>query len=264
MAQYSTKLLIVLSSACLLFSNLLLVHAENSTSDIFYVAKFVCGSIDTEGGPLRPGHYNTSISLINKHLNNTTFFWSSSVNDGHESHSTLISLTSFQSTGIDCQDIKRVSGLENKTDLTEGFVLITVPQKYNPSKPNTVITSLDNTSGLEVQAFYTANALDSLPHDTVYEKITFYIIQDDTSKIPTDMIRTALDVTLKSEIGKISNTELKIKKILADSYGISDYDLNNVEIRIKDVNIGASSMIDDHAISLSILKPQTSLEIPGE
>ena len=259
--ELNPKFFVALCSACLLSSNLLLVHAENFTDDIFYVAKFVCGSIDTEEGPLRPGHYNTSISLINKHLNNTTFFWSSSVSDGHESHSTLISLASFQSTGIDCRDIKRVSGLENKTDLTEGFVLITVPQKYNPSQPNTVIASLDSTSGLEVQAFYTANALDSLPHDTVYEKITFYIIQDSTNKIPTDMFRTTLDVTLKSEIGKISNTELKIKKILADSYGINDNDLDKIEIRIKDVSIGASSMIDDHAISLSILKPQTSLEI---
>lgn len=240
-----------------------IVYATNdneNTGDVFYVAKFVCGSIEEGNDVLRPGHYDTSISIINKQINSTSFYWNVSVNDGPVSHSTLISLDSFYSTGLNCDDIKRVSGTEEK-NLVEGFVLITIPQNYNPAKPYALTTSMNNSSNLEVQVFYTANALDTLPHEVIYEKISFYILDDTTEKIPDEMIRTVLDITLKSEINQISNTEFKIKKILSETYDINENELSQIKIRVKDISIGVGSMIDDHAISLSILKPQTH---PGE
>jgi len=240
-------------------SGVLAKESTSTNNDVFYVAKFVCGSIFSDEGPLRPGHYDTSISILNKHHNSTTFFWNVSMNNSPESHATLLTLDTFQSTGINCQDIKRVSGVQDRTELVEGFVLVTVPQTYNVAEPSTITTSSNN-QHLEVQVFYTANALDSLPHEVVYEKISFYIIQDGTKKIPKDMIRTTLDVTLQSELNKISNTEMKVKNLLSESFNIDDEQLEDIEIRIKDVSIGVGSMIDDHAISLSILKPQGSLE----
>ena len=242
----------------LIHPNTILADADNTPNDIFYVAKFVCGSIEGNEGPLRPGHYDTSISILNKQVNKTSFYWNASLENDLVSHSTLISLESMYSTGINCADIKRVSGAEEK-NLDQGFVLITVPKNYNPSQPNELTTNLGNSTGLEVQVFYTANALDTLSHEIVYEKISFYILHDDTGKIPSDMIKNTLDVTLKSEINSISNTELKVKKILAQNYNLSEDQLDKVQIRIKDVSIGVGSMIDDHAISLSILKPQTSI-----
>lgn len=239
------------------------VYATNDSEnagDIFYVAKFVCGSIEEGDDVLRPGHYDTSISIINKQINSTSFYWNVSVNDGPVSHSTLISLDSFYSTGLNCGDIKKVSGTEEK-NLVEGFVLITIPQNYNPAKPYALTTSMNSSSNLEVQVFYTANALDTLPHEVIYEKISFYILDDTTEKIPDEMIRTVLDITLKSDINQISNTEFKIKKILSETYDINDDELSQIKIRVKDISIGVGSMIDDHAISLSILKPQTH---PGE
>ena len=252
----------ICSTSLLLFfhPNTILADDRTQNNDIFYVAKFVCGSIEGDEGPLRPGHYDTNISILNKQSNKTSFFWNASLENGSVSHSTLISLESLYSTGLNCQDIKRVSGVE-ENNLAQGFVLITVPKNYNPAQPNELTTNLKNSTGLEVQVFYTANALDTLPHEVVYEKISFYILHDDTGKIPTDMIKTTLDVTLKSEINSISNTELKVKKILAQNYNLSDDQLDKIQIRIKDVSIGVGSMIDDHAISLSILKPQTAIGV---
>jgi len=249
----------ICSSSFLLFfhPDAILADNENQNNDVFYIAKFVCGSIEGNEGPLRPGHYDTSISILNKQINKTSFYWNASLENGSVSHSTLISLDSMYSTGLTCEDIKRVSGAEEK-NLAQGFVLITVPKNYNPAQPNELTTNLNNSTGLEVQVFYTANALDTLPHEVVYEKISFYILNDDTGKIPPDMIKNTLDVTLKSELNIISNTELKVKKILAQNYNLADDQLDGVQIRIKNVSIGVGSMIDDHAISLSILKPQTS------
>jgi len=266
------KIIIPLFSLFVMFfllSNSPIIFASGETdktsnnSDVFYAAKFVCGSIEDGNGPLRPGHYDTSISILNKQISNSTFFWNVSTSDGKISHSTLISLDNFQSTNLDCRDIKRVSGITENI-MAEGFVLITIPQRYNPAQPSELITPLNNSNGLEVQVFYTANALDTLPHKVVFEKISFYIIHDDTGKVPEDLIKTTLDVTLESHIDKISNTNVKIKKILAQEYGISNDELEMIQIRIKDVSIGVGSMIDDHAISLNILKPQISPTLTGQ
>jgi peroxiredoxin family protein len=262
MKQSALALSIGVFSSFLLFSHpdTILAEDSNQNNDVFYVAKFVCGSIEDDDGPLRPGHYDTNISILNKLTDKTSFYWNASLENGHVSHSTLITLDSMFSTGLTCKDIKRVSGEEGK-NLSQGFVLITVPKNYNPAQPNQMTTNLSNSTGLEVQVFYTANALDTLPHEVVYEKISFYILQDETGKIPPEMIKNTLDITLKSEINSISNTELKIKKILAQNYGIPEDQLTQIHVRIKDVSIGVGSLIDDHAISLSILKPQTS---PGD
>ena len=231
--------------------------SDHSNNDITYVAKFVCGSIVDGNGPLRPGHYNTDISITNKQLSNLSFFWTVSVNDGPTSHSTLMTLDHQKSTGLDCRDIKKVIGLENNTSHVGGFVFVTIPQNYNPANPNAVIQySSDDINLLDVQVFFTANALDTLPHEVVLEKISFYIINDKTGKIPKHMIKTTLDVTLESKLNVISDTERKIKEILSSTYDISENEFDKMEIRIKNVSIGVGSMIDDHAISLSVVKPQ--------
>lgn len=229
----------------------------HNANDITYVAKFVCGSIIDNNGPLRPGHYNTDIGITNKQLSKISFLWTVSVNDGLTSHSTLMTLDHQKSTGLDCRDIKKVIGLENNTSNVGGFVFITIPQDYNPANPSTTIQySSDDINLLDVQVFFTANALDSLPHEVVLEKISFYIINDQTGKIPQHMMKTTLDVTLDSKLNVISDTERKVKEILASTYDISENEFDQIEIRIKNISIGVGSMIDDHAISLSIVKPQ--------
>ena len=45
---------------------------------------------------------------------------------------------------------------------------------------------------LEVQAFYTANALDELPHEVFVDKIMFSILNDTSGKIPHEVIGKAL------------------------------------------------------------------------
>ena len=233
------------------------VISGHDDNDITYVAKFVCGSIVDDNGPLRPGHYNTDISITNKQLSEISFLWTVSVNDGPISHSTLITLDHQKSTGLDCRDIKQVLRLENSTSHVGGFVFVTIPQSYNPANPNNTIQySSNDINLLDVQVFFTANALDTLPHEVVLEKISFYIISDETGKIPKHMMKTTLDVTLDSKLNVISDTERKVKEILSSTFDISENEFDKVEIRIKNISLGVGSMIDDHAISLSIVKPQ--------
>jgi hypothetical protein len=51
---------------------------------------------------------------------------------------------------------------------------------------------------------------------------------------------------------------MKVKKMLANQYNLTNNDLSQITILIKDVSVGVGVLIDDHAISLSTVKPQLS------
>jgi len=44
-----------------------LVNQNNKTvGTVTYTPKFICGSVSSDEGPVRPGHYDTDISILNK------------------------------------------------------------------------------------------------------------------------------------------------------------------------------------------------------
>ncbi len=231
---------------------------ENTIKDITYTAKFVCGSVFGSEGPLRPGHYDSDISIFNRQNFPITILWNAIINDGASSNAIIKKLDSETSIGIVCKEIRQLFG-DNSEKLVEGFVIIRIQlDSMISSDGSTVIRNLseDEINLLDVQVFYTANALPTLPHEVIVDKISFYIIQDGTGMIPKEMIRKPLDVSISSQLNEISNTEIRIKNILAEKYSLSDEDLEKVILRIKDVSIGVGALIDDHAISLHVVKPQ--------
>lgn len=235
---------------------------KNSIQNITYTAKFVCGSVFGNEGPLRPGHYDTDISIINKQNFPITILWNVVVNDGPSSNAIVKNLDKETSTGIVCNQIRELLGVgDNNEKIVEGFAIIRI--QLDPmltTDGSTIIRNLSENeiNLLDVQVFYTANALSTLPHEVVVDKISFYILQDNTGLIPKEMIRKPLDVSIPSNLNEISNTETRIKNILAEKYNIQDQDLGKVILRVKNVSVGVGSLIDDHAISLHVVKPQAS------
>ncbi len=237
-----------------------MTDSKPSIQDITYAAKFVCGSIPDDDGPLRPGHYDTAISILNKQSYEIRILWNAVINDGPASNAILKTLDSEKSTGITCQNIKDVFGITAK-EIVEGFVIIKIPvESLRGFNNEQILTdpSQDALNLLDVQVFYTANALSTLPHEIAQEKISFYIIQDSTSKIPKDSLRKLLDVTLPSKLNEISDTEQKVKSALAEKYDLDKKDLEKIIIRIKDTSVGVGVMLDDHAVSLYVVRPQTN------
>lgn len=251
------------SSAVSTFTNILSgtsSQTSNSIRNITYTAKFECGSINADEGPLRPGHYDTDLSIFNKQNYQISILWNVVLNDGPSSNAILKNLNSETSTAFTCQDIRKLLG-NNDENFIEGFVIINVPLDsiLQPEKGITLQNlSVDQINLLNVQVFYTANALATLPHEVIVDKISFYIIQDDTGKIPKELIRKTLDISVPSNLNELSNTETKVKNILAQKYNLTDNDLGMISVRIKDVSVGVGVLIDDHAISLSTIQPQTS------
>lgn len=227
----------------------------SSTRSVTYTTKFECGSIYAGEGPLRPGHYDTDISLFNKQKFQTQVLWNSVPNNGSSSNAILIKMDSETSKSITCKDIRASLG-NNYENFIEGFTIINVPLDSMLSGGTTISSTSNDINILDVQAFYTANALDELPHEVIVDKISFYIIQDQSGKIPANMMRKTLDISIPSGLNQISDTEKRVKDVLAKQYTLSDDDLTKIVIKIKDVSIGVGVLIDDHAISLSTVKPE--------
>src|SRR5574337_260258 len=225
---------------------------STSPSGVMYTAKFECGSIFAGEGPLRPGHYDTDVSIFNKERSESTIFWNVVVNNGPSSNAMLVNLSSENATSITCQDIRQVLDNYNENFL-EGFIIMNMPfdSTLQSSKGVVISNTGYDSNPLEVQVFYTANALDTLPHEVIVDKISFYIIQDYTGKIPQNMMRKTLDISIPSTLNELSNTEDKVKQVLAKQYNLTSDELQKVVVRIKDINVGVGVLIDDHAISLS-------------
>jgi hypothetical protein len=238
---------------------------QNRTSPIrnlTYYVKFECGTISGDEGPLRPGHYDTDIGILNKQDLPTRIQWSVTANNSKNTNSIISMLEPQASTNVVCKDLQNIIG--NDQRFVEGFVIINVPLEpgllASLSDGTQILghNSEDINNLLEVQAFYTANALDELPHEVLVDKIMFAIVNDTSGKIPLEMVNKVLDITVPSSLNEISDPEIKVKHILAEKYALSAQELANLQIAIKSVTGSLGTMIDDHAISLSTVMPQAS------
>ncbi|MDQ3909900.1 MAG: prealbumin-like fold domain-containing protein [Thermoproteota archaeon] len=240
-------------------------NLQNRTSPIrnlTYYVKFECGTISGDEGPLRPGHYDTDIGILNKQDFAANIQWSITANNSRNTNSIIRVLEPQASTNIVCKDLQSIIGNEQR--FVEGFVIINLPLDpgllASLSDGTQVLgRNLEETNNLlEVQAFYTANALDALPHEVLADKITFALVNDTSGKIPLEMINKTLDITVSSNLNEISDPQTKVKDALAEKYRLSTQELANLQIAIQSVSGSIGSMIDDHAISLSSVMPQAS------
>ncbi len=226
----------------------------NSIPNSFiYNAKFVCGSIRGDEGPLRPGHYDTDISVYNKQNYPITLIWNTVFNNSNSSNSMLTTVNPKQSSGFVCKDIKQLANLNPQdTDLLEGFLIIQIDETNISSETKQSFAN----EPVSVQVFYSANALDSLPQQTLVEKFVFEIRNDSTGKIPKSFVNKDLEVLTSTDLNSIVPQDTKIQKILSSIYNLTDIEIKNIGIVIKETDLGVGNMIDDHAISLLRLSPE--------
>jgi Prealbumin-like fold domain len=261
------------SSATATFTNNVINQNQQENSSqirsITYTAKFECGSIIGNEGPLRPGHYDTDISIFNRQEYPINILLDFVINGGAKSNAIVKTIQPQTSTSIVCKDIRQVFGIGNNSkQLIEGFVIIRLDVNsgllgsLSPSGaaviPSSPVTANDINNFLDVQVFYTANALEFLPHEILVKDIVFSIINDTSSKIPRSLLIKPLDVTVQSRLNEISDPESRVREILSEKYNLSGDDLAGLHIRIINLSIGVAAMIDDHAISSSVVRPQAS------
>lgn len=242
-------------------------NVTQQAKDVSYNVKFICGSVLGNDGPLRPGHYNTDISLFNNQGSTVPFLWNAVSNNGKSSSSILKTLQPGTSSGIACRELLQLFGIQNITsNLVEGFVVI---------RPQTSVGGLASFSGssatvsahppsqnqlnpLTVQVFYSANSLLTLPHNVAMDKILFSILNDTSSKVPPSLLGKKLDITIQSQSNQITDPEAEVRDMLASKYKLSPEDLTHLKVQIISVGLSVTSMIDDHAISSFQVMPQAT------
>jgi len=252
------------SSFVHLHSNGLSPNNSMQNREIIYSAKFECGSVSGNDGPLRPGHYTTDVSVFNSQLYTVPFLWNVVINDGKSTTSILKTLQPQTSTSIFCKDILQLFNVHNNTgNLVEGFILIRPQLDLAPFTGNSATVfsrpmSQDQRDLLDVQAFYSANALLILPHDITMDKVLFSIVNDTSGKLPVSMIKKPLDITVASYVNRIIDPESQVRTALSANYNLSSQEVAHINIHIISVSLGTGTTVDDHAISSFQVRPQST------
>ena len=239
-----------------------------SVKTVTYTPKFLCGNVSSNEGPVRPGHYDTDVSILNKQDYPIKIFWNVIPNEGNSSNSIIKILKPESSTGITCKDILPLVTISK--NLLEGFVLLSIPISDgmisafpDPNNPQVSILRSVNeqqTNLVDVQVFYTANALPQLPSEMLFSKVDFRILNDSSGKIPKALLGKVLEVSLASSTNQIYDQLSRINSILKERFGLSDSEINATSIKIEDSSIAALFPPDDHAISSSRLSPNIYLK----
>lgn len=230
---------------------------------ISYTPKFVCGTISSNNGPLRPGYYDTDISIFNKQNYPIKLLWNVVVSDGPSSNAIIKHLSAETSTKISCSDLQVL--ISNNTNFLEGFIVIVLPISGNilgafpdPSGNGvSILRPVDDTNAdlIDVQVFYTANALPNLPQNMITENVAFQIMADPSNKIPKTSLNRELEISFVSDPNKVYDPENRTKMFLAKEHGMSGIELNNLKIKINRTDVVTSYQQDDHAISSSRINP---------
>lgn len=234
-----------------------------SVKTVTYTPKFLCGNVMAGEGPVRPGHYDTDISILNKQVYPIKLLMNVVPNDGKSSNSIIKVLESESAIGITCKHILPL--VTPNKNLTEGFVLLTLPISGSminafPDPNNreaSILKSIDESQAnlIEVQVFYTANALPQVPSEIIFNKIDFRISSDPSGKIPKDLLNKTLEVTLTSNSDQIYDQVLRVKSLLKERFNLSDSERNAINVQIEKTEIDSLFTNDDHAISSSRLNP---------
>lgn len=237
-------------------------------STITYTPKFVCGAISSSGGPLRPGYYDTDVSIFNKQDYPVDFIWNMVITDGLSSNAIIKKLSAETSTKISCSDLFNL--LPHDTKFLEGFIVITIPVRGSmigafPDSSNSgesILRPIDreNANLIDVQAFYTANALPNLPQDIIIEKILFRLLNDSSGKIPNEILNTDLEMVFPLQREEIYDPMDHVKSAVSKQYGLSDLEATNLKLNITRTDMSTSFQQDDHAISSSRILPNIAYD----
>jgi hypothetical protein len=250
---------------------------------IEYNARYFCGTIVGQDGPLRPGRYNSDINIFNRQQSPISFLWKAvpSLNlqpsqtvDGSSNGSTdtsykLQTLAPGDSISLSCKDfVPSVSLYSNSTDGVDRFIegVSTISVDLDPliqaaisssstgvvvSQPSGEATNEPSTNVLSVDAIYTVNALEVPSREIILQLVEYTINQQDVNgKLPAEIIFKPLSVTVPIRTNETINPDTQVKGILAREYSLNATEMQNLDITIRNLSLGVGALDDNHAISL--------------
>src|SRR5215212_3300998 len=242
-------------------------HQLNSDSNrLEYTARFICGTITGEEGPLRPGRYNSDINIFNRQSFPISFFWKAVATSQEEQSDTNFRIRSLEpggSVSLSCKDIK-ASIQTYANDTGEKFLegIMTINVDVDSSILGSIASSsegvLNTISGaqeeslkvLSVDAIYTVNALKVASREIILQLIEYSINKEQSGKIPTDIISKILSVTVPIRTNETVNPDQQVRNILKKEFSLSLEESKTLDITIRNLSLGVGALDDNHALSL--------------
>jgi hypothetical protein len=229
-----------------------------------YTARFICGTITGEEGPLRPGRYNSDINIFNRQSFPISFFWKAVAVNQEQSDGNfrIRSLEPGGSVSLSCKDIQAsIPAYANVTGeiFFEGIMTINVD--LDSSVIGSISSSREGVLGtiseeesqnvLSVDAIYTVNALKVASREIVLQLIEYSINKEhESGKIPKDIISKILSVTVPIRTNETINPDQQVRNVLMKEFSLNLEESKRLDITIRNLSLGVGALDDNHALSL--------------
>gem|GEM_PF-277115 len=238
----------------------------SGSNKLEYTARFICGTITGEEGPLRPGRYNSDINIFNRQSFPISFFWkavaASQEEEQSDSNFRIRSLEPGGSISLSCKDIQAsIPAYANDTGekFFEGIMTINVD--LDSSVIGSISSSREGILGtiseeeslniLSVDAIYTVNALKVASREIVLQLIEYSINKEhESGKIPKDIISKILSVTVPIRTNETINPDQQVRNVLMKEFSLNLEESKRLDITIRNLSLGVGALDDNHALSL--------------
>jgi hypothetical protein len=245
---------------------------KSSSQTVEYYARFNCGTIDNDNGPLRPGKYDSDITIFNKKNFPLTVIWKAiEVNQENKNNFKTLNIQPESIVNINCAKIfpspaLGVSDLESR--FTEGIVLIRISVNngqllnnfFNNQDPSSsIIINKDEVGDLvNVDVLHTVNTLSDLKKEAFYLKVDFSVEQSNEKF--KDGYKNNFTAIFKVEPNSIIDPIKLIEQNLNKDSTISQHPSNDTKVKITKSETISNSYTDNHALAFQKVIPTITNE----
>ena len=230
-----------------------------------YYARFNCGTISDDSGPLRPGKYDSDITIFNKKSYPITIIWKAiAIDQQVKNNFNILNIPSENIANINCAKLlpiqdknatNSIPTLSNK--FTEGIIKLEISidngllvnNFLNNQNTNIILNESEIGNLINVDVLHTVNTLDDLNKEVVYLKTDFSTLSKDKSKISN---YTAI---FNINPDEIINPLSLIKDKISENNTNEKIDINAYEILLRDTEIISDTLTDNHALTVQRVDP---------
>jgi hypothetical protein len=242
-------------------------NTQSQAKTVDYYARFNCGTIDNDNGPLRPGKYDSDITIFNKQNFPLTVIWKPiEINQENKNNFQAINIQPQSIININCAKISPYSSIGNSTlnnGFTEGVALIRISSNNGQLTNNflynqgsSIITNNQELGDLiNVDVLHTVNTLSGLKKENLYLKVDFSL-EHLAGKINSDREnKNNLTAIFPIATNKIINPISLIKQVFNNNSSNNQQSLNNATIKIIKSQMISNNPTDNHALTFQKITP---------
>ncbi len=240
---------------------------DNLTSykTVNYYARFNCGTISDDSGPLRPGKYDSDITIFNKKSYPITVIWKAiEINQQERTNFNILNIPSENIVNINCAKIFLIQNNNISDNLsknfTEGIIKLEISVDngllvnnfLNNQQANIILNESEIGNLINVDVLHTVNTLDDLNKEVIYLKADFSILPKD-KKDKISNFTGVFHINPDEIVDPLSIIKKKISENTTEKI-----DINASEILLRDTEIISDTLTDNHALTVQRVDPNIS------